>query len=303
MKVSVIICTIRREELIAKALDSLVRQSFRDFEVLLVKPPTEEPVAAEASGGFPLRRLEAPKGLPRARNVGLEHAQGEFICFLDDDVVLESDFLAVTVAWMDKPELADVGGMTGYDTANYGRQLSGRWKMRHRLGMLPTLEPGGADHLGRSVPLAFFAPFQGCREVKWLPGFCQIFRRSVIEGMRYDELSVVEDRDFSMEVARKSRLVACGELRLAHMYDKQGRHRQAVQVRRAAFGLGRSYAKRRRSFRDWGRVAWTLVGEFLLDMLVLVKRPNWENLKTSVYRLDGFVAGFTSLGQTKVRIS
>ena len=304
MKISIIICTIRREDLIAKLLDSLDAQSYDDFEVSIVGKQ-----GAEAEAGSPpdrrrysLRRLTAPKGLARARNVGLEAAGGELICFLDDDVVLAPDFLATAAACFGRPEMTDLGGLTGYDTANYGQPVPPRWRLRQRLGLTRSLEPGDADHLGRSIPLSFLPPFEGCREVKWLPGFCQIFRRSAVEGLRYDELAVVEDRDFSMEVGRRWRLAICGQLRLAHLFDPQGRHRQAVQVRRAAFGLGRSYAKRKRT-GDWGFICRTVAGEFLIDLLILLRKPSWQNVKTPFYRLDGFFSGFSSLHQTTTRIS
>jgi hypothetical protein len=132
--------------------------------------------------------------------------------------------------------------------------------------------------------------------VKWLPGFCQIFRRSAIEGLSYDEHCIAaEDRDFSMDVGSRSRLLFCGDLEIEHHMDSQGRLPAVRQIWRAAFALGRSFTKRRKGPADWFRIAQIMVGEFLVDLVVLVSRPSTQNLKIVVSRQRGFYSGMTSL--------
>jgi cellulose synthase/poly-beta-1,6-N-acetylglucosamine synthase-like glycosyltransferase len=142
--------------------------------------------------------------------------------------------------------------------------------------------------------LRFFRPFTGVRDVKWLPGFCQIFRRSAIQGLQYDEKIIVEDRDFSMEVGRSHRLLISGDLKVQHLRDGEARHPSHVQTWRASFGLGRSFAKRRRAFRDWFTIIHVLIGEILIDVIVAISRPSVMNCKVPVWRLNGFVSGFAS---------
>jgi hypothetical protein len=162
------------------------------------------------------------------------------------------------------------------------------------LRITPSLNPGDASHLGRSVPFSFFHPFHGYRDVKWLPGFCQIFRRSIVEGMRYHEKVVVEDREFSMRVGDKSRLVIWGDLLLAHKQDEQARHSSWRQTWRAAFGLGHSFASRSSSWRDGLTILHVLVGELLIDILVFLYRPSRENVNIAFFRLKGYFSGLTS---------
>jgi glycosyltransferase involved in cell wall biosynthesis len=298
LSITVIICTIRRVELLNRLLRDLAKQSYRNVDVLVVGPAqwsTFPPTPPNDVRGLTVSFLPAPKGLSKARNLGLEHAKGSLVCFLDDDVRLETDFLEKAALLFSQRELADVGGLTGYDTVHYSTPVSVRWKLRHLLGVIPSLEPGDVDHLGSNVPLAFLSPFSGCREVKWLPGFCQIFRRSAISGLCYDEVTAAEDRDFSMEVGRRWRLLVCGDLRLAHEQDSQDRMDTVASVRRAAFGLGRSFVKRKRGPSDNFRITRIVLGDLLIDVLAAVMNPSSTSWKTSLSRLQGYLSGIASL--------
>jgi glycosyltransferase involved in cell wall biosynthesis len=293
--VSIIICSIRRPELFGKLIDCLHAQVYRDAEVLIVGSATQPELDFPATETkLRVRFVPAPKGLAPARNVGLRRASGDVVCFFDDDVLVGPEFLAEAVSIFEEPGNADVGGLTAFDTVNYSTTVSGRWRFRALLGITPSLNPGDVSHLGRSVPLSFFQPFMGVREVKWLPGFCQIFRRSAIRGLQYDEKIIVEDRDFSMEVGRTHRLLISGDLKVQHLRDDEARHPNHVQTWRASFGLGRSFAKRRRAFRDWFTIVHVLLGEIIIDVIVAVGRPSLVNCKVPVWRLNGFVSGFAS---------
>lgn len=288
--VTVIICTIRPAAVIGRVLDCLRAQTHQPLQVLIVGH--QDGPESEAAPGITFQTLSAPKGLAPARNVGLRAARGEIVIYFDDDVSFGETFIAEAVECLDRPGHADVGGLTGYDELNYGGGPTSRWRWRERLGITPSLEPGDNNHLGRSVTFGFFQPFTGCRDVKWLPGFCQIFRRSAIAGLRYDEEVVVEDRDFSMEVGRRWRLVISGDLKIKHHLAPEARHEDAKQIWRAAFGLGRSFAKRRQGWRDWVAIVKVPAGELLIDLMVLARHPSKFNFRVMKKRLEGYVEGF-----------
>jgi hypothetical protein len=97
-----------------------------------------------------------------------------------------------------------------------------------------------------------------------------------------------------MEVGRKHRLLIDGDLKVQHLRDSEARHPNYFQTWRASFGLGRSFAKRRRAFRDWFTIVHIVAGEILIDLLVAAGRPSIGNCKVPVWRLNGFVSGFAS---------
>ncbi|MCQ2436601.1 MAG: glycosyltransferase [Clostridia bacterium] len=88
--ISVIIPIYNREAVLSRAVDSILGQSYRNFELLLIDDGSED-------GSYALCREYAEKdarirairqehgGVSRARNNGLLRSQGEFIFFLDSD--------------------------------------------------------------------------------------------------------------------------------------------------------------------------------------------------------------------------
>jgi glycosyltransferase involved in cell wall biosynthesis len=87
--ISVIIPTRHRAKLVLRAIDSVVNQTFRDLElIVVVDGPDDETVAAVRSVSDPrLRMVINPRSLTAAgaRNVGADLAIGDWIAFLDDD--------------------------------------------------------------------------------------------------------------------------------------------------------------------------------------------------------------------------
>jgi glycosyltransferase involved in cell wall biosynthesis len=86
--VSVIIPTFNRAHLIAETLDSLLAQTFENFEAIVVDDGSRDDTRA-VMARYADRRVQyfhkENGGLSSARNFGLARARGEFIAFLDSD--------------------------------------------------------------------------------------------------------------------------------------------------------------------------------------------------------------------------
>lgn len=90
MLVSVIIPTYNRSGKVHRALDSVLRQSFKDFEVIVVDDGSTDDTSFWMSfyKDTNLKTIhQENKGVAAARNLGVEHSQGEWLCFLDSDDV------------------------------------------------------------------------------------------------------------------------------------------------------------------------------------------------------------------------
>jgi glucosyl-dolichyl phosphate glucuronosyltransferase len=116
MRVSVIVATWNRAELLARCLRALAAQTLPadQFEVLVVDNNSSDDTRAvvEASGP-PVRYLfEARQGVSAARNTGLRAAAAPVVAFTDDDVVVPPDWLEALLARLETlpPEAAGVGG-------------------------------------------------------------------------------------------------------------------------------------------------------------------------------------------------
>jgi glycosyltransferase involved in cell wall biosynthesis len=92
-KVSVIVPTRARPHLVGRAVESILRQTFSDFEIVLIdNNPIEESIVRVLPGSWwlsdPRVRLlhdERPRNAAQARNSGLAIARGVWITYLDDD--------------------------------------------------------------------------------------------------------------------------------------------------------------------------------------------------------------------------
>lgn len=89
--VSIIIPTYNREVLILKALDSIFKQTFQDFEILVIDDAstdkTEEVIEELNHQQIRYFKLKENSGQCVARNYGIKRAKGNFIAFLDSDDV------------------------------------------------------------------------------------------------------------------------------------------------------------------------------------------------------------------------
>lgn len=97
MKYSIIIPVYNRPEEANELLESLSKQTFRDFEVIVVEDGSSTPckeVCEKYEGKMPLHYLWKENGGPApARNFGAEEAQGEFLIILDSDCVLPESYM------------------------------------------------------------------------------------------------------------------------------------------------------------------------------------------------------------------
>ena len=87
--VSVIIPTYNRAALVCRAIDSVLAQTFTDYEIIVVDDAgsdnTEEVLSARYKEKIVYIKKQNNEGLSAARNTGIKAAQGTYIAFLDDD--------------------------------------------------------------------------------------------------------------------------------------------------------------------------------------------------------------------------
>jgi len=120
--VSAIIIFLNGEEFLAEAIDSVLAQDYRPIELLLVDDGSGEGatrLARNYAQRHPqeIRCLEHPghenRGMSASRNLGVQHALGEYIAFLDADDVWLPEKIGEQVAILAAhPEAALVYGKT-----------------------------------------------------------------------------------------------------------------------------------------------------------------------------------------------
>ena len=103
---SAIITTRNRKELLEKAIESVLSQTVKDVECVVVDDASEDGTKEtyEKDPRIVYVRIDAKdsRGGNYARNQGIAHATGEFLTFLDDDDTWASDKLEKQLALYQK---------------------------------------------------------------------------------------------------------------------------------------------------------------------------------------------------------
>jgi len=111
---TVAVCTRERPELLAACIEGLVSAGLACCEILIVDncPTTDR--TAQVVARFPSVRYvrEDRPGLNSARNCAFQHARGEVVAFVDDDAVIDPDWLDRLLTPFHDPEVLAVTGLT-----------------------------------------------------------------------------------------------------------------------------------------------------------------------------------------------
>src|SRR5437867_2556724 len=109
--VSVVIPVYNGERYLADAIQSVLDQTYENFEVIVVDDgSTDESAAVAKRFGEAIRYVhQANGGVSKARNTGIAEARGVYLAFLDQDDLWLPDKLSVQVAYLDShPEVGAV---------------------------------------------------------------------------------------------------------------------------------------------------------------------------------------------------
>jgi glucosyl-dolichyl phosphate glucuronosyltransferase len=119
MNISVILCTYNRCHRLAGALNSVAASQLPEsvsWEVLVIDNNSSDKtrdVVAEFSHRYPGRFryvFEPQQGKSYALNAGIREARGEILAFMDDDVIVDTQWLQCLTAIFQKQRWAGVGG-------------------------------------------------------------------------------------------------------------------------------------------------------------------------------------------------
>ena len=196
--ISIIIPIYNCEKLLPKCLESILAQSYCDYEVLLVNDGSTDGTAmvcneyvAKSKGKF--RYIEKKNGgVSSARNIGLNNAKGEYICFIDADDYVHQDYLRCLYLSACECD-ADLVMCTIASNHDCG-------SVRHF---------NGKDEIIRSI-----------LTIRHNQGpFCKLFKRELIGTLRFSEkVHMGEDTLFCVEYAKRCK-TACYVPKMIYFYD------------------------------------------------------------------------------------
>lgn len=221
--ISIIIPVYNVEMYLAECVNSVLTQSYKNFEVLLI-----DDGSTDSSGDLCDELVTKDTrvkvfhkkngGVSSARNYGMNKALGEYIIFLDsDDYWIENNILSLFVEKLQAGNLDVVRGEYVYVDGNSKRlSTSYQWE----------------GHL--NLKEQFFSSYEMMRYVingrffSWL----FMFRKSAIDNFRFDEnRTFQEDIDFAIKVFSKN--LRCGYLSI-QFYAYRQRENSSISTPRVS---------------------------------------------------------------------
>ncbi|XPV75086.1 MAG: glycosyltransferase family 2 protein [Desulfovibrio sp.] len=214
-------------------------------------------------------------GLTESRNVGVSLATQEIIFFLDDDVVLEPEYVAEILRVYEQDKSGRIGGVGGV-MANK-KPLGVLQKIRRVVNILFFVS-GWRE--GRVLPSGFCSdfgttpfPLSGEAEVDFLDGGVCSYRHEVFDHFsftdHYRKYGFGEDKDFSYSVSRRYTLVLTPLARLDHLESAVMRPDLRTWGRK--FIMGRYLFFRKYVYTGWWSLlffGWAVFG-YTLDRLTI----------------------------------
>jgi len=119
MKVSAIIPTKNRTDDLKECLDTLLMQTLLPDEVIIVDNSTNDETEQyikdwKNSAGFKLIYIKQIEGGTAVlRNIGIDNSIGDIIFLLDDDIVLDKEYIAIIMDIFTGDTAKEIGGITG----------------------------------------------------------------------------------------------------------------------------------------------------------------------------------------------
>lgn len=187
--VSVIVPTCNRPDRLREALQSVLAQSYRDFEIIVVNDGSIDVSSVvgslNADGVITLINHDHNRGLAAARNTGIRMARGKYIAYLDDDDRYLPDHLETLVTVLEK--------------GPYKAAYTDAWRIHERCERERYVE------IGWDLPYSEEFSLPHLLIGNYFPVLCVMHERSCLEEVGFfdESLFAHEDWDLWIRMAEK----------------------------------------------------------------------------------------------------
>ena len=195
MRVSVIICAYNASKTIDLCLNSILKQDFPDYEVIVVDDGSSDNTREKVKK-YPVQLVSnVHGGSSAARNAGFKASKGDILVFVDSDCVAKKDLIAKLIEPLKNPKI----GVT-----------QAWWEVANEDKLVSTLIFKTYEYFTRNLKYPDFL---------WT--YCFAAKREVLQklGMFNIVWKRVEDTDFSYKVIKEGyRIYLMKEVRIAHFF-------------------------------------------------------------------------------------
>lgn len=238
--VSVVVVSRDRPDALLRCLTGLSQLQYSNFEIVVIADLKGDLAVSHSDFGDQIKHVVFDRAnISEARNLGVSHAAGEIIAFIDDDAVPEPSWLTHLVAPSDR---SDVVAMGGFVRGRNG--ISYQWKAR------------SVDLRGDCTPLelnpshATILTPKGHRAIK-TEGTNMAIRREVLvelEGFDPGFAFYLDETDLNLRLSRAGYATAIVPMAEVHHGFAASPRRRADRVPRDLYDIGSSWAVFQRKY-------------------------------------------------------
>jgi glycosyltransferase involved in cell wall biosynthesis len=226
---SVIIPTRNRPELLIGILDCISNQTRLPTEVIVVDSSSRvQNLNEDIKQQLTIRYVHVNiQSAAEQRNIGIMNVdpKNNYIAFLDDDVMIDSDYFEKLITFLDHENYIGVSGVVSrveLEKSNFSKLKIER--IYKRLFLLDSKYEGKLLKSGINTPI--FGRFNEPKEVEWLMG-CSLWRSEIINKISFERdlrnQSLGEDVIFSHKARAYGKLAVVPTVRLNHSVSQIGR--------------------------------------------------------------------------------
>ncbi|WP_299213141.1 glycosyltransferase family A protein [uncultured Dokdonia sp.] len=252
-QLSLIVCTYMRPVAICTLLDSVQLQSTYPDEILIIDGSTDDKTEDRfrESKYKNLSYFKVPpehRGLTKQRNYGIDLVGDtiEIVCFLDDDIVLETTYFEeILKTYQVYPDALGVGGYIVNEVSwkkvnepftpainqfyfdGYVRSDGSRYVLRKKLGLDANRPPGYLPTFSHGRSISFLPPSGKIYPVEQLMGGVASYKIAALKSQKFSEYfegyGLYEDADYTLRLSKKGPLYINTNAQLHHYHDPGGR--------------------------------------------------------------------------------
>ncbi len=307
---SVIIPTYNRTKDLSECLNSTPFQTVKPSEIVLVdnsfNNESEELFQNRKQdfekNGIALKYIKNQKenSLTVARNLGIKAAKGDVVLFLDDDVILDKNYIKEVLKVYEKyPEAL---GVQGY--INQGR-FSIMRNLVNKFFFLYHLEKEGCRALP-SISATYPYKLNKIILCQWMSGANHSYKKEVFEEFQYDEklkkYSEGEDLEMSHRVFKKylNSLYITPYAELVHKTSPRGRELgEELITMREVYGLYTFYKVFNQSAIDKIIYLWSRFGKLVFNFSRSIFKLSSSGFTENIFIIKAYLYCLKNLKQIK----
>ena len=224
--ISVIVPVYNTEQYLSRCVDSILAQTFTDFELILVNDGSNDGSGAicdEYAEKDPRVNVihQENRGVSPARNMGLDHASGEYLYFVDSDDYIDPALLETVIPYMENNSDLVAFGYSFFNESGVYKTVSWKWN---------------EWRLSSENRISFYVESLLRYKLGWEACF-RMFRRDLIEqhNIRFEGI-IAEDLYFSLCYCAYAKKIVCIEKSLYYYFQ----HNESTMAReRTILNAGR----------------------------------------------------------------